>query len=496
MSTAWELPGYHVQDMLGFGASGEVWRAREVLTGQTVVLKRLRPGAGKAAEQALHREAEVLAAVDTPYVVGLRAVVDGVLVLDHAEGGSVATLLAGRGRLTPGEVVTVAAPVAQALSALHTAGLVHGDLSPGNVLLTGTGMPMLSDLGLVGRVGEQPERLHATAEYLDPTVATGRAPDAASDVWALGALCFHLLAGCPPHEGIAVQEVLAGSATGSRAPLGLLVPDAPRALVAAVESALALDPGTRPTATDFAAALHQAQPAAPVRLTAEPASATVVQQLRETHAVPRELDPAPAPPPRRRPSSGALACLGLVVALLGGGLAWAVSGSGASASAGLPPVTASSLAASSPPSASPSSAAAQAPAPSAAVPATPDWSGLLDRLDARRARAFALADPALLAGIYVPGSATGRADVAIVRALAESGRHVRGVRHTLHSVRVRSRTPARVSLRVVDSLAPHTVLDARGEVLGARPGRGQTALQVTLVRGRDGWRIQQMRPST
>ena len=102
--------------MLGFGSSGEVWRARDLATGEDVALKRLRPGAGPDAVEALRREAAVLRTLDTPYVVGLRDVLgtgaEAVLVLDLAAGGSLATLLSRRGRLSPGEVVTVAAPLA------------------------------------------------------------------------------------------------------------------------------------------------------------------------------------------------------------------------------------------------------------------------------------------------------------------------------------------------------------------------------------------------
>jgi hypothetical protein len=473
----WSLPGYDVEEMLGFGATGEVWRARQRATGETVALKRLRPGAGPAAVEALRREAAVLRTLDSPYVVGLRDVVgtgsEAVLVLDHAAGGSLAALLSRRGHLSPAEVVTVAAPLAEALAAAHARGLVHGDVSPSNVLFTADGMPLLTDLGLAGRLGEQPERLAGTAEYVDPGVVAGRAPDAASDVWALGALCFHLLAGCPPHEGAGVDEVLAGSATGSRAPLGLLAPTTPRSLVAVVESALAGDPSARPAAEDLALALHRAQAAGPVRLTGELPPAAPLPDLRETHAVPRRHRPVPAPRRRRlpRPSGPALAGSGLVLLLLSGGLAWALAGSG-SAAPSLPPV----------------------PAAPAAAGADGVWLPVLDRLDAQRARAFAAADPALLAAVYVPGAAVGAADTAAVRALAADGHRAQGVRHEVRSVRVRSATAQRVELRVVDVLSPQVVTDVDGAEVQALPGRGPAAFDVTLVGAGDGWRISAVAP--
>ncbi|MCU1591745.1 MAG: Serine/threonine protein kinase, partial [Frankiales bacterium] len=246
MTEVWALPGYDVQALIGFGATGEVWRARELSTGADVALKRLRPGADPAAVLALRREASVLRALDTPYVVRLRAVLgegeDTVLVLDLAVGGSLAALLTRRGTLDPSEVVTIAGPLAQALAAAHGCGLVHGDVTPSNVLFTADGMPLLADLGLARLAGESLATVDGTAEYVDPAVAAGGRPDAASDVWALAAVCHHMLSGCAPHDGDSADDVLDAARAGARAPLGLLAPSAPRPLVAAIEQALQADP--------------------------------------------------------------------------------------------------------------------------------------------------------------------------------------------------------------------------------------------------------------
>ncbi len=111
------VPGFDAVELLGYGSQGEVWLAREHATGEPVALKRLLAGADLAARDRLRREAAVLAGVDHPHVLRLRSVVgagpDLVLVLDLATGGSLARLLATRGRLSPGEVVTVAVPLAR-----------------------------------------------------------------------------------------------------------------------------------------------------------------------------------------------------------------------------------------------------------------------------------------------------------------------------------------------------------------------------------------------
>ncbi|MCW2499091.1 MAG: Serine/threonine protein kinase, partial [Frankiales bacterium] len=170
--TAWEVPGYDVLELLGFGTTGEVWRARERASGTVVALRRL-AGGDRAAVAAVRREATVVRSLPSPHLVRLRTTVraggDDVLVLDHAAGGSLAALLARRGRLDPGEVVTVLAPVADALGQAHQHGLVHGRLGVSSVLLTAQGMPLLDGLGAA-------------------SLTDAGAADPAADVAALGAL--------------------------------------------------------------------------------------------------------------------------------------------------------------------------------------------------------------------------------------------------------------------------------------------------------------------
>ena len=154
------VPGYRLDRLLGRGGSGEVWRARPRAGGAAVAVKVL--VAGDAERQA--REAALLGALDHPHLVRLHEVVHQprrggparvALVLDLLEGGSLAALLARRGRLRPGEVVTALAPVAAALACAHEQGVVHGDLSPGNVVFTAEGRPVLTDLGVARVLGEE-----------------------------------------------------------------------------------------------------------------------------------------------------------------------------------------------------------------------------------------------------------------------------------------------------------------------------------------------------
>jgi serine/threonine protein kinase len=165
-----QVPGFTVSGRLGVGASATVWSATRDVDVHPVALKLVPgPGAaweeggstsrqGSAAEQAA-REAGVLAGIDHPHVVRLHAataLADGtlVLVLDLVDGGSYAAVVGARGHLHPGEVVTALSPVARAVADLHALGVVHADLSPGNVLFTCQGKPMVSDLGVARLFGE------------------------------------------------------------------------------------------------------------------------------------------------------------------------------------------------------------------------------------------------------------------------------------------------------------------------------------------------------
>ena len=511
----WSLPGFDVQELLGYGATGEVWRAVDVATGEVVALKRLRPGADPAAVDALRTEAAVLRGLDTPHVVRLRAVVGegsaAVLVLDHAAGGSLAGLLSRRGALDPGEVVTVAAPLAAALAAAHARGVVHGDVTPANVLFTATGMPLLSDLGLARLAGGSRERLDGTAEYLDPAVAAGAEPSAASDVWGLAAVCHHLLAGSPPHEGGSVPEVLAAGQDGARAPLGLLAPHAPRALVEVVEQALERDPAQRPDAAAFAAALRRAHAAAPVRLSG-PKAAAPTPPVRSTHAVPRHAPPRAPARDRRLPRwalpAGAAAGLLVAAAALGWWLgrtaeprpAASLPVASAAPATSAPFTSASSepVSAASATSATSATSAAGAAPPSTTTPASarPTWERVLDGLDAARASAYEAGDVAALTAVYHAGSPGLAADAALLGALVRDGRHATGVRHELRSVAELEAGPGTAVLRVRDVLAGYEVRSADGAVVQRVPARGEATYRVELARTPAGWRIVQVRPET
>ena len=209
-----QVPGFSVSRRLGAGAAGTVWSATRDSDGRSFALKLVPAPGGRgeapgdavtgegAVDQAV-REAHLLAGIEHPHVVRLHAATaldDGTvaLVLDLVDGGSYAAVVAARGHLHPGEIVTALAPVTRAVADLHALGVVHADLSPGNILFTRQGRPMVSDLGVATLFGEQPEVVHATEGFVAPEVMLGEPPTPASDVYSLGALAWFGLTGERP----------------------------------------------------------------------------------------------------------------------------------------------------------------------------------------------------------------------------------------------------------------------------------------------------------
>jgi hypothetical protein len=500
--TEMHLAGFDAVELLGYGSGGEVWLARERATGLPVALKRLRPGADLAARDRLRREAAVLAGVDHPHVVRLRSVHgdgDGlVLVLDLAAGGSLARLLATRRRLPPGEVVTIAVPLAQALAAVHAQGLVHGDVTPANVLFAADGRPLLSDLGVARLLGTRPGEVGGTRGYLDPAVLAGTTPGPASDVHGLAATCLAALTGLPPYDE-----------QGRR----LDPPDGTHpGLRATLEAALAPDPADRPTAEALAVAVFDAAAAEPVRfdrrgvvpgegLVRRPVTGPVVAPpTHQVRAGARAAEEPAAAASRRRLRWGspvprlrgrgavAVACAGVALTLAAvTGIAWAGADEVPTA-AGI-----GGRGSTSPSQSATTPVQAPVPTPSAVpnavLPQATDWSSTLGALDQARSAAFARGDPAGLRAVYAPGAPALHRDQQVLARLIAVGLRAQGLCLTATSVATADRSPDRVRLAVTDVMPPYRLVDVGGAVVAERPGRGARSWTVVLARAGGRWLV-------
>ncbi|WP_288799810.1 serine/threonine-protein kinase [uncultured Arsenicicoccus sp.] len=283
------VPGYDVQAVLGGGAASVVWRAERLSDRRAVALKVSREPlrlddpwqakgwstAPRDAESVL-RELDWLRQVHHPGVVELldALVLDDqrvVVVLTLAEGGSLSDLVRSRGHLTPSEVVSVLLGLATTIRDLHGARLVHGDLSPGNVLLDAAGRPLVGDLGTLSAFDEAVEDPWGTTGFVAPDVVAGGEPTAASDVYSLGALAWYALVGEARPAATDPRE------------LDARVPDTPAELLDVVRACLAPRPDDRPEVGDLVDSLA-ALGSAPVEVSPADRPEDVTRRVREQAA--------------------------------------------------------------------------------------------------------------------------------------------------------------------------------------------------------------------
>jgi hypothetical protein len=524
----WTVAGYVVEELLGYGGFGEVWRGQARATGAPVALKRL-PVDDAGQVHAARAEAALLSMLDHPHLIRLHELVavdaGVVLVLDLAGGGSLADLLARRGRLTPGEVVTALAPIGAALAYAHNEGVVHGDVTPANVLFSENGLPLLGDLGVARIIGDTaPAR--STPAYVDPSVAAGHAPGAASDVFMLAAVAVHALTGQPVWTGVTPEDTVARAAAGDLGDLLDRLAQLPPELAALLERALRIEPHLRCSAAEFALDLRHSSEPAPVELAAGrphhvepppgprpedgPAPAAAADVARPSFSRPGYDGPSGnpaqlthgvraalhAPVPRRSSRlrelvrhrgtrvAGLVIAVIVVIAVGAGLLQWTTGGSdhggahrsgGSHRPAGPPPAI---------PAAPTSPPAAASPAASTSSPA--GAAALLQSLDRIREQAFARREVSLLARVYVAGPLLDQ-DTALLRRVVPAGCGLVGV-HTTYAAVTVSPASQRLVLSTTATLAPSRLSCHRTTSAGAA-GERPTRLRIELVRRSDGYRI-------
>jgi CRP-like cAMP-binding protein len=262
---------YRVLAQLGAGGMSVVYSAVREGDGQTVALKVLPASWGSAIElrTRLEREAAMLQGIVHPNVIRL---IDVGAVPERLGGGTYLVMewlpdaldrfLSARypAPLDAARALSIARGVAEALDAVHAAGLIHRDVKPSNILLRANGEPVLTDFGLVAAVNETmgqrrltaPDAIVGTADYLAPEVISGRAVDGRADVYALGIVLFEMLVGYVPFAGREPLQVLRAH-VDEPIEVPLTTPPAVRAVVS---RALEKDPRDRfATAADMAAAI-------------------------------------------------------------------------------------------------------------------------------------------------------------------------------------------------------------------------------------------------
>ena len=442
--------GLEVIGALGPGADGIRWAVRDAAGDRWAATVLQRPLGGERVR--VRNRVARLAALSHPHLVRVGPVIElsggGLVVLQQeVRGADLRTVRAGRGDWSAGEVVTVVVPLAEALAVLHAAGLAHGDVAPGNVVIDADGRPVLVDVVCSDGPTER-----GTPGFAAPERTEGAGPS--GDVFALGRLGLWL---CGDGADDAADDPSA------------------RRLCECLEAATAAEQRDRPGAAELARDVYDACPAEPVRLP-EPAVLTQLALRRLAGGDDQLTERAPARPRARHRRGGRRPARLVVGAALG---ALACTAAVGVARGGF--------------ASDPSAAADERTTPGVVAPVVPlgtDPAAAAVRLTVARARALAAGDVAGLARATVPGSPAAVADQGAPQRRTED--EVAVVVHRVARLPggcppVRGGQPssarcARVLLAAQVTAGGGAPPDVRSVVLVLRPTR-------------DGWRVSEVEPA-
>ena len=271
---------YVIERELGRGGMATVYLARDTKHRRPVALKVLLPDlAASLGPERFRREITTVAQLQHPHILGVHdsgETGDGQLwfTMPYVEGESLRARLARDRQLPIGDAIRITREIAGALDYAHEAGVLHRDIKPENILLTKRGDALLADFGIARALregasitGEQRIGLTMTGlavgtpQYMSPEQAAGdHILDARSDVYALGAVCYEMLAGEPPFTGPSQQAVIAKMMSTDAPSVRVLRPGVSAALDDVLRRALARVPGDRwKSAGEFGAALDAAE---------------------------------------------------------------------------------------------------------------------------------------------------------------------------------------------------------------------------------------------
>jgi serine/threonine protein kinase len=232
------LAGYHLQELLGAGGMGEVYRARDAKLGRDVAIKILPRTVTSDPDRLarFEREARMLAALNHPNICAIYGLEEadsstssgeGVrfLILELVDGTTLAERIQ-ESALPIVDVLAIARQIAEALEAAHDKGIVHRDLKPANIKITPDGIVKVLDFGLAKPAaagGSSPDLAQpptltigdtregvilGTAAYMSPEQARGKPIDKRTDIWAFGCVVYEMLTGRVPFAGETVSDTI------------------------------------------------------------------------------------------------------------------------------------------------------------------------------------------------------------------------------------------------------------------------------------------------
>jgi serine/threonine protein kinase len=264
---------YLIENEIGRGGMGVVYRARDIRLDRPVAIKVLsdRLRSDHAAWGRLLREARTASALNHP---GISTIYDvgeeneqPYIAMEYIEGQPLSMILMPAG-LPAARVVHYGGLIAGAMAHAHERGIIHRDLKASNVVITPSGEPKILDFGLAQRRRSdttvrasasrssllETDRMAGTVSYLAPEILRGKRASESTDIWSLGVLLYEMSTGRPPFHGRTVFELATTIMTSAPAPLPREIP---RHLAAIIGRCLQRDPSHRPRlAKDVCRAIH------------------------------------------------------------------------------------------------------------------------------------------------------------------------------------------------------------------------------------------------
>jgi predicted Ser/Thr protein kinase len=289
---------YRVIELLGRGGMGEVYRATDLMLGQSVALKFL-PDEAASNDRLLERfqsEVRVARQVSHPNVCRVYDIgeIDGhpFLSMEFIDGEDLAALLKRIGRLPADKAIETARKICAGLAAAHDRGVIHRDLKPANIMMDRQGQVVIMDFGLAAITNQLsgPEARHGTPAYMAPEQLKGTEVTARSDIYSLGLVLYELFSGKRPFEASNVADLLRRQESMEMTSISALVPEVDAATEGVIRRCLDPDPLQRPsTALQVSSALPGGDPLAAALAAGETPSPELVAAAGATDAFPRKV---------------------------------------------------------------------------------------------------------------------------------------------------------------------------------------------------------------
>ena len=245
-----QIGRYEILEEIGRGAMGVVFKGRDPLIGRAVAVKTITSGVAESVDllERFYREARAAGGLQHPNIVTIYEMAESggspFIAMEYLEGESLEKLVARKAALPLGTKVSYVIQTSRALDFAHRRGIIHRDVKPANIVVTGDGVVKVVDFG-IARIADtsktQTGAMLGTLAYMAPEQLRGQYADAQGDIWALGVVLYELLAYQRPFTGDNHAAVLLSILQNEPPPIRQIVPECPVALESILSRALRKD---------------------------------------------------------------------------------------------------------------------------------------------------------------------------------------------------------------------------------------------------------------